>query len=120
MNLAEQAITTATVMAIDTVTVTRWIVTAQKDAIILNLMVVGVIHLKGMFDCAVSVGDNIAGSSKIVRSTYYYCHVLSLNREGSSNENNPSAPGSNGGELQRRYCPCCYCELFGHNGVSDD
>ena len=22
-----------------------------------------------------------------------------------------------GGEGSRRYCPCCYCELFGHNGV---
>lgn len=22
------------------------------------------------------------------------------------------------GDLPRRYCPCCYCELFGNNGVS--
>lgn len=25
--------------------------------------------------------------------------------------------GSGSGEVSRRYCPCCYCELFGHNGV---
>ena len=25
--------------------------------------------------------------------------------------------GSGSGEGSRRYCPCCYCELFGHNGV---
>ena len=28
------------------------------------------------------------------------------------------AGGSGSGESSRRYCPCCYCELFGHNGVS--
>ena len=25
--------------------------------------------------------------------------------------------GNGNGEGSRRYCPCCYCELFGHNGV---
>ena len=25
--------------------------------------------------------------------------------------------GGGNGEGSRRYCPCCYCELFGHNGV---
>ena len=33
-----------------------------------------------------------------------------------SNGVNGSSTGENGG--QKRYCRCCYCELFGPNGVS--
>lgn len=42
--------------------------------------------------------------------------------EGNANENGSVVSGSgshaSGSEIPRRYCPCCYCELFGHNGVS--
>lgn len=57
MNLAEQTTTTATVMAIDTVTIMRWIVTALKDVVTLNLMDVGAIHLKGIIIISITKCD---------------------------------------------------------------
>lgn len=43
-----------------------------------------------------------------------------INKDGGTHESGSShnfgnGPGSSSGEVPRRYCPCCYCELFGHN-----
>ena len=48
-------------------------------------------------------------------------HHNSSAKEGEGKENpslNSANGASNSGEIPRRYCPCCYCELFGHNAVS--
>ena len=51
-----------------------------------------------------------------------YCSNATSNGPTSSSGGAGAGAGGEGGgtENSRRYCPCCYCELFGNNGVSSN
>ena len=50
-------------------------------------------------------------------------HILFSQSSGNKNTDDngslvtESIQSNSSGDLPRRYCPCCYCELFGNNGV---
>ena len=68
--------------------------------------------------CASSNAESGAGGS--CEKHHHHHHEKPLDDElyDSIDEGACESAGSNGGQKDSKYCDCCYCEFFGHSGVS--
>ena len=57
-------------------------------------------------------------TSSPVSTTTTTCQTSTTSSNGGGGTGASNDSMGNSSESSRRYCPCCYCELFGHNGVS--